>query len=71
MARHGPTPHSTARKPLANWLLSQGINRAIARVAFQLPGWCEFTLIYLACLKTVRYLSTLLPHGEAELVLEC
>lgn len=32
------------------------------RVAFQLPGWCEFTLIYLACLKTgavsVRYFRT-------------
>lgn len=36
------------------------------RVAFQLPGWCEFTLIYLACLKTGAVSVPLLPHGEKQ-----
>ncbi|SUH09512.1 short chain acyl-CoA synthetase [Salmonella enterica subsp. enterica] len=35
----------------------------------QLPGWCEFTLIYLACLKTGAVSVPLLPAWrEAELV---
>ncbi len=52
----------------ANWLLSQGIQPG-DRVAFQLPGWCEFTLIYLACLKTGAVSVPLLPaRREAELV---
>lgn len=55
-------------KPPANWLLSQGIQPG-DRVAFQLPGWCEFTLIYLACLKTGAVSVPLLPaRREAELV---
>lgn len=36
---------------LANWMLAKGIESG-DRIAFQLPGWCEFTVIYLACLKT-------------------
>ena len=35
---------------LANWMLAKGIESG-DRIAFQLPGWCEFTVIYLACLK--------------------
>ncbi|MFP1558949.1 AMP-binding protein [Escherichia coli] len=31
------------------------------RIAFQLPGWCEFTVIYLACLKTGAVSVPLLP----------
>ena len=38
---------------LASWMLANGIQPG-DRVAFQLPGWCEFTVIYLACLKTRR-----------------
>ncbi|VEA18293.1 short chain acyl-CoA synthetase [Salmonella enterica subsp. enterica] len=57
-----------AASRLANWLLSQGIQPG-DRVAFQLPGWCEFTLIYLACLKTGAVSVPLLPAWrEAELV---
>ncbi|HFZ8996042.1 TPA: medium-chain fatty-acid--CoA ligase [Citrobacter freundii] len=53
---------------LASWLLQQGI-RPGDRVAFQLPGWCEFTVIYLACLKTGAVSVPLLPAWrEAELV---
>ncbi len=32
---------------LANWMLAKGIESG-DRIAFQLPGWCEFTVIYLA-----------------------
>ncbi|QJT81441.1 medium-chain fatty-acid--CoA ligase [Kosakonia sp. MUSA4] len=53
---------------LASWLLSSGIQPG-DRVAFQLPGWCEFTVIYLACLKTGAVSVPLLPAWrEAELV---
>lgn len=41
----------SAANSLASWFLSCGIQPG-DRIAFQLPGWCEFTLIYLACLKT-------------------
>lgn len=53
---------------LATWLLNNGIQPG-DRVAFQLPGWCEFSVIYLACLKTGAVSVPLLPAWrEAELV---
>ncbi|HBP8935096.1 TPA: medium-chain fatty-acid--CoA ligase [Escherichia coli] len=53
---------------LANWMLAKGIESG-DRIAFQLPGWCEFTVIYLACLKIVAVSVPLLPSWrEAELV---
>ena len=53
---------------LANWMLAKGIESG-DRIAFQLPGWCEFTVIYLACLKTGAGSVPLLPSWrEAELV---
>ncbi|EMQ1786249.1 medium-chain fatty-acid--CoA ligase [Escherichia coli] len=53
---------------LANWMLEKGIESG-ARIAFQLPGWCEFTVIYLACLKIGAVSVPLLPSWrEAELV---
>ncbi|NDO83655.1 cyclohexanecarboxylate-CoA ligase [Citrobacter sp. NCU1] len=53
---------------LASWMLNNGIHPG-DRVAFQLPGWCEFTVIYLACLKTGAVSVPLLPAWrEAELV---
>lgn len=53
---------------LASWMLANGIE-AGDRVAFQLPGWCEFTVIYLACLKNGAVSVPLLPSWrEAELV---
>ncbi|MFL3906079.1 medium-chain fatty-acid--CoA ligase [Escherichia coli] len=53
---------------LANWMLAKGIESG-DRIAFQLPGWCEFTVIYLACLKTGAVSVPLLPScREAELV---
>ena len=53
---------------LASWMLANGIQPG-DRVAFQLPGWCEFTVIYLACLKTGAVSVPLLPAWrEAELV---
>lgn len=57
-----------AASSLATWLLSCGVQPG-DRVAFQLPGWCEFTVIYLACLKTGAVSVPLLPAWrEAELV---
>lgn len=47
---------------LANWMLAKGIESG-DRIAFQLPGWCEFTVIYLACLKTGAVSVPLLPSG--------
>lgn len=53
---------------LANWMLAKGIESG-DRIAFQLPGWCEFTVIYLACLKIGAVSVPLLPSWrEAELV---
>lgn len=53
---------------LANWMLAKGIESG-DRIAFQLPGWCEFTVIYLACLKIGAFSVPLLPSWrEAELV---
>lgn len=53
---------------LANWMLAKGIESG-DRIAFQLPGWCEFTVIYLACLKIAAVSVPLLPSWrEAELV---
>ncbi|HGV8141835.1 TPA: medium-chain fatty-acid--CoA ligase [Escherichia coli] len=53
---------------LANWMLAKGIESG-ERIAFQLPGWCEFTVIYLACLKIGAVSVPLLPSWrEAELV---
>ncbi|VCV77234.1 Short-chain-fatty-acid--CoA ligase [Escherichia coli] len=53
---------------LANWMLAKGIESG-DRIAFQLPGWCEFTVIYLACLKIGAVSVPLLPPWrEAELV---
>ncbi|EOW5525752.1 TPA: medium-chain fatty-acid--CoA ligase [Escherichia coli] len=53
---------------LANWMLAKGIESG-DRIAFQLPGWCEFTVIYLACLKIGAVSLPLLPSWrEAELV---
>ncbi|MCG8158581.1 medium-chain fatty-acid--CoA ligase [Brenneria goodwinii] len=52
---------------LAAYLLDCGILPGDS-VAFQLPGWCEFTLIYLACLKTGAVSVPLLPaYRETEL----
>ncbi len=57
-----------AASSLATWLISCGIQPG-DRVALQLPGWCEFTVIYLACLKTGAVSVPLLPSWrEAELV---
>lgn len=53
---------------LATYLLDCGIQPG-DRVAFQLPGWSEFTLIYLACLKTGAVSVPLLPaYRETELI---
>ncbi|HBD1060482.1 cyclohexanecarboxylate-CoA ligase [Escherichia coli] len=53
---------------LANWMLAKGIESG-DRIAFQLPGWCEFTVIHLACLKIGAVSVPLLPSWrEAELV---
>ncbi|HFL5339240.1 TPA: medium-chain fatty-acid--CoA ligase [Escherichia coli] len=53
---------------LANWMLAKGIESG-DRIAFQLPGWCEFTVIYLACLKIGAVsVPLLLSWREAELV---
>ena len=53
---------------LANCMLAKGIESG-DRIAFQLPGWCEFTVIYLACLKIGAVSVPLLPSWrEAELV---
>lgn len=53
---------------LANWMLAKGIESG-DRIAFQLPGWCEFTVIYLACLKIGAVSVPLLPSWrEAVLV---
>ncbi|EFT2772386.1 medium-chain fatty-acid--CoA ligase [Escherichia coli] len=53
---------------LANLMLAKGIESG-DRIAFQLPGWCEFTVIYLACLKIGAVSVPLLPSWrEAELV---
>ena len=53
---------------LANWMLAKGIESG-DRIAFQLPGLCEFTVIYLACLKIGAVSVPLLPSWrEAELV---
>ncbi|ELD5870112.1 medium-chain fatty-acid--CoA ligase [Escherichia coli] len=53
---------------LANWMLAKGIESG-DRIAFQLPGWCEFTVIYLACLKIGAVSVPLLPSWrESELV---
>ncbi|MEC3733404.1 medium-chain fatty-acid--CoA ligase [Escherichia coli] len=53
---------------LANWMLAKGIESG-DRIAFQLPGWWEFTVIYLACLKIGAVSVPLLPSWrEAELV---
>ncbi|HCQ0625719.1 medium-chain fatty-acid--CoA ligase [Escherichia coli] len=53
---------------LANWMLAKGIESG-DRIAFQLPGWCEFTVIDLACLKIGAVSVPLLPSWrEAELV---
>lgn len=53
---------------LANWMLAKGIESG-DRIAFQLPGWCEFTVIYLACLKIGAVSVPMLPSWrEAELV---
>ncbi|WP_240111881.1 medium-chain fatty-acid--CoA ligase [Escherichia coli] len=53
---------------LANWMLAKGIESG-DRIAFQLPGWCEFTVIYLACQKIGAVSVPLLPSWrEAELV---
>lgn len=53
---------------LANWMLAKGIESG-DRIAFQLPGWCEFTVIYFACLKIGAVSVPLLPSWrEAELV---
>ncbi|WP_176687337.1 medium-chain fatty-acid--CoA ligase [Escherichia coli] len=53
---------------LANWMLTKGIESG-DRIAFQLPVWCEFTVIYLACLKIGAVSVPLLPSWrEAELV---
>ncbi|AXK31093.1 medium-chain fatty-acid--CoA ligase [Escherichia coli] len=53
---------------LANWMLAKGIESG-DRIAFQPPGWCEFTVIYLACLKIGAVSVPLLPSWrEAELV---
>ncbi|EFB2605320.1 medium-chain fatty-acid--CoA ligase [Escherichia coli] len=53
---------------LANWMLAKGIESG-DRIAFQLPGWCEFTVVYLACLKIGAVSVPLLPSWrEAELV---
>ena len=53
---------------LANWMLAKGIESG-DRTVWQLPGWCEFTVIYLACLKIGAVSVPLLPSWrEAELV---
>ncbi|MEC5319620.1 medium-chain fatty-acid--CoA ligase [Brenneria populi subsp. brevivirga] len=53
---------------LAAYLLDCGILPGDS-VAFQLPGWCEFTLIYLACLKVGAVSVPLLPaYRETELI---
>ncbi|EOY2659020.1 medium-chain fatty-acid--CoA ligase [Escherichia coli] len=50
---------------LANWMLAKGIESG-DRIAFQLPGWCEFTVIYLACLKIGAVSVPLLPSWREE-----
>ncbi len=62
------TPHSTARQAAGKLVTVSGVNRAIAW-PFSFRAGVSFTLIYLACLKTGAVSPSLLPRGEAELVL--
>ena len=56
-----------AAASLATWMVEKGIQPG-DRIALQLPGWCEFTLIYLACLKSGAVVVPLLPaFRESEL----
>ncbi|EMX8854049.1 medium-chain fatty-acid--CoA ligase [Escherichia coli] len=67
-ASHTYSALDHAASCLANWMLAKGIESG-DRIAFQLPGWCEFTVIYLACLKIGAVSVPLLPSWrEAELV---
>jgi acyl-CoA synthetase len=66
-ARYTYRELDSAAARLATWLLEQGIQPG-DRVALQLPGWCEFTIIYLACLKSGAVVVPLLPaFRESEL----
>ena len=52
---------------LAAWLKAKGIGRGDG-VAIDLPGWCEFTAAYIACLKLGAVTVPILPSWrEAEL----
>lgn len=67
-ASHTYSALDHAASCLANWMLAKGIESG-DRIALQLPGWCEFTVIYLACLKIGAVSVPLLPSWrEAELV---
>ncbi len=64
---HGATyTHSAldhAASCLANWMLAKGVESAI--VSHFNRRWCEFTVIYLACLKPVRFpCRCYLPAGS-------
>lgn len=58
----------SAAGSVASFLLTCGVEPG-DRIAFQLPGWSEFTVIYLACLKVGAVSVPLLPaYRETELV---
>lgn len=45
---------------LAAWLVASGVEPGDA-VSVQLPGWVEFTLIYVACLKAGAVINPVIP----------
>lgn len=50
---------------LAAFLQLQGVEPGDV-VSFQLPGWVEFTLVYVACLKVGAVANPLMPNLRAE-----
>lgn len=53
---------------IASFLIKTGI-KAGDFVSFQLPGWCEFILIYIACMKVGAVANPIIPnYGICELV---
>lgn len=54
-----------AASRVAAWLVNAGINPGDV-VSTQLPGWVEFTIVYIACLKAGAVIHVVLPNHRAE-----
>lgn len=50
---------------VASWLIEAGIAPGDV-VSTQLPGWAQFTIIYIACLKAGAVIHVVLPNHRAE-----